>query len=546
MTCPAVVRVAIPGPAGPAGPAGPDSSLSDSTPQTLGTAAAGTAATGSRSDHRHAMPNAAAVGADATGTAAAAVAAHAAAADPHPAYATAAEASAAAPVQSVAGRTGAVTLGVADVSGAASSSDARLSDAREWSAATATQAEAEAGSSTTRLAFTPQRVFQAVAAWWAASTAKAKLDGIATGATANATDAQLRDRSTHTGTQAVGTITGLGTLATQSGTFSGTSSGTNTGDQDLSGKANTGAIGSSGLTMATARLLGRTTASTGAVEEIQVSGGTFAAGVLTLSSLPASLTADGSGNLTFTAQWIQSTNGAASAPPHSLTGTWFTGGTATTTKPQFLIEPAGTTSNAWSTAGTGFGVNAASEFTGNLLDLQINGVRQFAVEGGGYVIDINYGFHKTTNAVTKITGGLTGSAGIDLAGTYVQTNRIILDRANQDVSLWRDAAGTLAQRNGTAAQASRIYNTYTSATNFERLNIRWTSNEAIIDTEAGSGGGTLRGLRIGSATTSLLGFYNATPVAQPAAVADATDAASVITQLNLALARLRTLGLIAT
>ena len=28
---------------------------------------------------------------------------------------------------------------------------------------------------------------------------------------------------------------GLGTLATQSGTFSGTSSGTNTGDQDLSG-----------------------------------------------------------------------------------------------------------------------------------------------------------------------------------------------------------------------------------------------------------------------------------------------------------------------
>jgi hypothetical protein len=35
---------------------------------------------------------------------------------------------------------------------------------------------------------------------------KAKLDGIASGATANATDAQLRDRSTHTGTQAASTI----------------------------------------------------------------------------------------------------------------------------------------------------------------------------------------------------------------------------------------------------------------------------------------------------------------------------------------------------
>lgn len=38
---------------------------------------------------------------------------------------------------------------------------------------------------------------------------KTKLDGIASGATANATDAQLRDRSTHTGTQAFSTLTGL-------------------------------------------------------------------------------------------------------------------------------------------------------------------------------------------------------------------------------------------------------------------------------------------------------------------------------------------------
>ena len=38
---------------------------------------------------------------------------------------------------------------------------------------------------------------------------KNKLAGIATGATANATDAQLRDRSTHTGTQAITTISGL-------------------------------------------------------------------------------------------------------------------------------------------------------------------------------------------------------------------------------------------------------------------------------------------------------------------------------------------------
>ena len=40
---------------------------------------------------------------------------------------------------------------------------------------------------------------------------KTKLDGIAAGATVNTTDAQLRDRSTHTGTQAISTVTNLQT-----------------------------------------------------------------------------------------------------------------------------------------------------------------------------------------------------------------------------------------------------------------------------------------------------------------------------------------------
>jgi hypothetical protein len=47
--------------------------------------------------------------------------------------------------------------------------------------------------------------------WWAASADKTKLDSIATGATANATDAQLRDRATHTGQQAISTVNGLQT-----------------------------------------------------------------------------------------------------------------------------------------------------------------------------------------------------------------------------------------------------------------------------------------------------------------------------------------------
>lgn len=46
------------------------------------------------------------------------------------------------------------------------------------------------------------------------SSLKTKLDGIASGATANDTDANLKARANHTGTQAASTITGLATVAT--------------------------------------------------------------------------------------------------------------------------------------------------------------------------------------------------------------------------------------------------------------------------------------------------------------------------------------------
>lgn len=58
-----------------------------------------------------------------------------------------------------------------------------------------------------------------------ASADKTKLDSVAPGATANASDASLRDRSTHTGTQPASTITGLAAVAT-SGSASDLSAGT--------------------------------------------------------------------------------------------------------------------------------------------------------------------------------------------------------------------------------------------------------------------------------------------------------------------------------
>ena len=68
-----------------------------------------------------------------------------------------------------------------------------------------------------------------------------------------------------------------------------------------------------------------------------------------------------------------------------------------------------------------------------------------------------------------------------------------------------------------------------------KLNLR---SDVVLDYHTGT--------KIGTAATQKLGFWNTTPVAQPAAVADATDAGTTQTQLNALLARLRAAGIIAT
>ena len=85
-----------------------------------------------------------------------------------------------------------------------------------------------------------------------------------------------------------------------------------------------------------------------------------------------------------------------------------------------------------------------------------------------------------------------------------------------------------------------------SASPTERLRITSAGVLQVADAGNITVGTTTTGTKIGTATTQKIGFYNATPVVQPAAVADATDAATVITQLNDLLAKLRTLGIIAT
>jgi hypothetical protein len=171
-----------------------------------------------------------------------------------------------------------------------------------------------------------------------------------------------------------------------------------------------------------------------------------------------------SANIGSTGEINVSLAGAASTPPVTFTGSWFTGGTATTTKPQRLIEPAGTTSTAWSTSGTGIGVNAASGFAGNLLDLQVNGTSQFRLNNEGALTMPN-DFIFTRGASVSLRAGVTY---LGIASELRFSNN---NASSGDVTLARDATDTLAQRRGTNAQTARIYDTYTSSTDYHRIAI---------------------------------------------------------------------------
>jgi hypothetical protein len=213
----------------------------------------------------------------------------------------------------------------------------------------------------------------------------------------------------------------------------------------------------------------------------------------------STVTTDGT-NVTLTGRFISSLNGAASAPPGTFTGTWFTGGTSTTTKPQVLIEPSGATSTAWSTSGTGLGVNAASGFAGNLLDLQVNGtsvgsvtstaarfgITNHNVRLGSFnsVSTVNWYYQDTIRG--QIIGGVgTGHEMVVTAGTPGGTTGALVLTAS-----------VVEQRRGTSAQTTRIYNTFTSATNFERAKLQWDTNVLKVGTEKGADGGTARDMEL--------------------------------------------------
>lgn len=178
-----------------------------------------------------------------------------------------------------------------------------------------------------------------------------------------------------------------------------------------------------------------------------------------------------------------------------------------------------------------------------------------------------------TDGVTRMTIGATGNVGIGTTAPGYQfhvvgaTGGIALDRTGGSspfIALARNGAfvgqirgdATGLSLSDTAGATAYVHILSSSGnvgigtiTPSEKLHVAGTvriGGAVTVDDANNIAVGTTTGTKIGTATTQKLGFFNATPVVQQAAVADATDAASTQDRLNDLLARLRTLGLIAT
>lgn len=144
----------------------------------------------------------------------------------------------------------------------------------------------------------------------------------------------------------------------------------------------------------------------------------------------------------FTAAQTISVNGAASTPALLGSGTIFTGGSGTTTKPYWLIEPSGATAaTSWNTSGTAFGVNLDIN-AGRFLDLRVDGVERMYVGSDGSI---------TSSGSVTIAGNLVAASGYIRAGSiYANSVSNILELYHNSgaVAIGSDATAIALRRGG--------------------------------------------------------------------------------------------------
>tara|TARA_R110000868_G_scaffold143263_5_gene361237 strand:- start:9357 stop:11444 length:2088 start_codon:yes stop_codon:yes gene_type:complete len=218
-----------------------------------------------------------------------------------------------------------------------------------------------------------------------------------------------------------------------------------------------------------------------------------------------------------------------------------TGATQTASFPALNITQ--TWNNAAVTfTGVYFNVTNTSSATGSLLlSLQVGATDVFKVSRRGVVDVINPGGNQFQ--IDSVNGTFGAYPFVHLGNTYSGVRIRSADAyqwapstdatAAADLFLYRDgAAGSLAQRNSTNAQTFRLYNTYTDASNYERLSIGYVANVATIRNEA-AGTGTVRD------TSFVYGNTGGNALNIPSFNVSAVEVASGVANVNATGGRLR-------
>lgn len=186
----------------------------------------------------------------------------------------------------------------------------------------------------------------------------------------------------------------------------------------------------------------------------------------------------------------------------------------------------------WNNAGVTFTAikldvtNTAAGASSKLIDLTVGGVTYFSVNAvsGSIISNGSFIVGNATGGFTAASGGFVVFGSRSVISSPVNGNLLFTNIAQTDFTrlqlggttssfpaIGRNGIGLdIFGADGAGPSSLMVYNTKTSATNFERIDLNWAANVARVWTEKGSGGGTARALVMGADATELMRFGSAT------------------------------------